>query len=164
MVVLARADLLYAVIGHLLTFPELTSLVDSAGGWQIDPRTGQPKGSGPRISGSVQDGWKMPTRSIWLKKSAGPEIAGNYELGIETSRLDIRCYGANGFEADGLWAMLHAILVPRTNSGRTASFIRSGCTVSDIRPEAGAISDVEPTTRYPYIWRPYIVTWTGDAL
>jgi hypothetical protein len=140
MVVQARADLLYAVIGHLLTFDELTSLVNSASGWQPG------KGSGPRISSSFQDGWKMPTRAIWLKKSAGP--AGDYEAGLQTTRIDVRCYGATGKEADDLWAMLDAILVPATGE-RMVSFTRNGCHVVNIRPEAGEMSDRERDTRYP---------------
>lgn len=154
MVVQARADLLYAVIGHLLSFPELTSLVNSAGGWQAG------KGSGARISSSFQDGWKMPTRAIWLKKSGGP--VGDYEAGLHTTRLDARCYGANGFEADQVWAMLDAILAPATGE-RTVSFARNGCRVVNIRPEAAEISDREQDTRYPYVWRPYLVDWRGVA-
>ena len=154
MPVVARADLLYAVIGHLLTFPELTSLIDSAAGWQPG------KGSGARIAPTFQDGWRMPTKSVWLKKSGGP--AGDYEAGLHTTRLDARCYGATGFEADQVWAMLDAILVPATGE-RFVSFTRGGCRVVDIRPEAGESSDRERDTRYPYVFRPYLVDWWGVA-
>jgi hypothetical protein len=148
MVVTARADLLYCLIGRLLSFPELTALVSSAGGWQ--------SGSGPRISGSIQDGWAMPTAAIWLKKSGGPP--GDYEIGEKTSRVDIRCYGAKAYEADHVWAMLDAILVPATGD-RTASFVLNGVHVSNIRPEGDAITDREPDTQYPYVWAPYLVDW-----
>jgi hypothetical protein len=149
MVVQARPDLLFGVIGHLLTFSELTSLVNSAGGWQSG-------GSGARISASFQEKWKMPTGAIWLKKAGGPP--GDYEVGIRTTRIDVRCYGPHGSAADDLWAMLDAVLVPATGE-RQVSFNLNGVTVIDIRPEADAISDREPQTLYPVVWAPYLVTW-----
>lgn len=149
MVVVARPDLLYAVIGYLLSFSELTSLVNSAGGWQSG-------GSGARISSSFQDKWKMPTGAIWLKKAGGPTP--DYEVGIQTQRIDVRCYGAAGFEADRLWAMLDPVLVPATGE-RQVSFNLHGVTVIDIRPEAAPISDREPQTNYSVVWAPYLVTW-----
>lgn len=149
MVVVARNDLLYSIIGRLLSFSELTSLVNSAGGWQAG-------GSGARISASFQDHWKMPASAIWLRKTGGP--APDYEVGIRTSRIDVRCYGATGYEADRVWAMLDAVLVPATGE-RASGFSLNGVNVIDIRPEADAIADREPDTRYPYVWAPYLVCW-----
>jgi hypothetical protein len=162
MVVVARADLIYSLNGYLRTFTaEWTALgLDSAAGWK-DPPPGRTKRTGPRISSEIQggdDGWKMPTRAIVLRKAGGPVIGDDYALGLKTTRIDTFSYGATGLEADQVWAMLDAILVPSTGS-RSASFTRSGCAIVDIRPEADALAQTDPDTGWRRVWAPFVVTW-----
>lgn len=157
MVVQARADLIYAVIGYVRSFTaEWSALqLNSAAGWKGG-------GSGLRISGERQggkDGWDMPTRAIRIRKAGGPNVADDYTLGIKHTRIQATCYGATGAEADKVWAMLDAILVPAGD--RAAGFVRSGCVVSDIVPESDAASLIDPDERWPYVEASYIATWVS---
>jgi hypothetical protein len=164
MVVIARSDLLYALAGYVRSFAaEWTALgLDSAGGWKTPPSgSGLAKRTGPRISGEIQGGdagWKLPTRAIVIRKAGGPNVGDDYTLGIKHTRIQATCYGGTGVEADGVWALLDAILVP--NSGdRPASFVRAGCRISDIVPESDAAALREPETQWPFVTASYVVTW-----
>lgn len=155
MVVQARADLIYAVNGYLRSFAEFTSMVGSNGGWKKPVAR-----SGPRISSEVQggdDGWKMPTRALVIRKAGGQPIGDDYALGLKTTRIDTFSYGATGAEADEVWALLDAILVP--TDGRPAGFGDDAIRVSDIRPDIDAAAQTEPVTGYRRVFAPYIVTW-----
>ena len=155
MPVLARPDLLYAVRGYLRSHAELAALVGSAGGWK------QPAvRSGPRISSEIQggsDGWKMPTRAIIVRKAGGPVDEEGYAQGITLTRLDTFSYGATGAEADEVWRLLDAILVP--TDGRPASFDWQGVAIGNIVPEAGEAMLVDPEAEWRYVFRPYVVLW-----
>lgn len=158
MTVAARSDLLYSIGGFLRSFTaEWHSVgLDSNSGWKLPNQR-----SGLRISSEIQggsDGWMMPTRAIVLRKAGGPVIGDDYTLGLKTTRIDTFSYGATGKEADDVWAMLDAILVPATGS-RSASFTLHGCTISDIRPEADALAQTDPQTGWRRVWAPYQVTW-----
>lgn len=168
MVVAARSDLLYAVNGYLRTFTaEWTALgLDSDAGWKRGPDPSQWR-SGPRISSEIQGGdygWKMlqdkATRAIVLRKAGGPVIGDDYTMGLKTTRIDTFSYGASGKEADDVWAMLDAILVPLQGS-RSASFTLHGCSVVDIRPEADALAQTDPETGWRRVWAPYVITWAS---
>lgn len=155
MVVAARSDLLYALIGHLRSYAaEWTAIgLDSSAGWKGG-------GIGPRISGEVNPGWVMPTRAIVLHKAGGPTIGDDYTMGLKTTRIDTFSYGATAADADGVWAMLDAILVPETGL-RSPGFTLHGVVVDDIRPEADALAQTEPDTGWRRVWAPYVVTWVS---
>lgn len=162
MVVAARADLVYAVNGYLRSFTaEWTALgLDSASGWKRAPDPSQQR-SGVRISSEIQggpNGWMMPTRAIVLRKAGGPVIGDDYTMGLKTTRIDTFSYGASGKEADDVWSLLDAILVP-SQGARSASFTLHGCMISNIRPEADALSQVDPDTGWRRVWAPFLVDW-----
>lgn len=154
--VVARPNLTYGLNGYLRTFPDLTALVSSNGGWK------QPaKKSGPRISQKLQggeDGWKMPTRAIVLRRAGGPIIGDDYTMGLWSTRIDTLSYGATGLEAEEVWAMLDAVLVPQTGQ-RNAAWSMNGVRVSDVVPETDAAMLTDPDTRWEYMFAPYIVRW-----
>lgn len=161
MVVAARADLLFTICGQLRTYgAEWAALgVDSVGGWKT-PDDPLDKKSGPRVSSEIQggpSGWNMPTRAIVLRKAGGPSIGDDYTMGLKTSRIDAFAYGATGKEADDVWALLDAILVP--TDGRAAGFILNGIAVSDIRPAVDALAQTEPDTGWRRVWASYFVDW-----
>jgi hypothetical protein len=164
MVVAARADLIYATVGRLRSFAaEWTALgLDSSAGWKTPPAgSGLVKRTGPRISGEIQgglNGWNMPTRALVLAKAAGPNIGDDYTMGIKHTRLQAKCYGATGAEADGVWGLLDAILVPNTGA-RDASFELHGCRISNIVPESDAAGLRELETQWPFVTASYLVTW-----
>lgn len=156
MVVVAPPSLIRALTAHVRSFAaEWHALgIDSAGGWRGS-------GSGLRIAGRVaggDNGWRMPTRGVLLRRSGGPTIGEDYALGIKTSRVDTFSYGATDAEAEAVWALLDAILVPVTGA-RSASFEINGVRVANIAPEADAASIVEPDTGWPRVFCPYLITW-----
>lgn len=162
MVVTARADIVYSLNGWLRTFADEWHAIglDSATGWKAAPDPSQQR-SGPRISSEIQggdNGWRMPTRAIVLRKAGGPVVGNNYTLGLKTTRIDTFSYGASGKEADDVWAMLDAILVPSQGS-RSAGFVLNGCVVSDIRPEVDALAQTDDATGRRRVWAPYLVDW-----
>lgn len=149
MVVVARVDLVGAVIARLRAFPELCALVG---------------GASPRISGVLQDAWAMPTSAIVVRKAGGPNDILT-TAGRRTSRVDITAYGSTGYNADRVWSMLDAVLVP--SQGTRASFtVTVGglpVRVNDVMSEAEAISDTDPVTAWPFVWCPYLFLWWADA-
>jgi hypothetical protein len=154
--VVARPDLLYALGGWLRSFSDLTALVSSSAGWKT-PGTR----SGPRISSEIQggpDGWNMPTRAIVLRKAGGPVIGDDYTMGLKRTRIDTHCYVATGLEADGVWAMLDAVLVPEAGL-RSASFVQNGVHIVDVIPEADATARTDQDTGWRSMWAPYVVLW-----
>lgn len=164
MVVAARADLIYATIGRLRSYTaEWTAMgIDSSAGWKTPPTgSGLVKRTGPRISGEIQgglNGWNLPTRALVLRKAGGPARGADYMLGLKTTRLQLTAYGATGVEAEGVWALADAILVPNTGA-RPASFELHGCRISDIAPESDAAALREPETQWPFVTTSYLVTW-----
>lgn len=162
MTVAARSDLLYSIGGYLRTFTTEWHAIglDSVGGWKAAPDPSQQR-SGLRISSEIQggpNGWAMPTRAIVLRKAGGPVIGDDYTMGLKTTRIDTFSYGATGKEADDVWAMLDAILVPATGS-RSASFTLHGCAIDDIRPEADALAQIDDKTGWRRVWAAYVCTW-----
>lgn len=147
MVVVARPDLIGAITGRLRSFSELTALVG---------------GGSPRISGSRDDDWAMPTTAVVVRKAGGPrdelETAGRL-----STRVDVICYGSTGYNADRVWAMVDAILVPA--QGTRASWRRTVggqvVRVDNVEREADAVSDVDPTTRWPFTFASYVFRWWG---
>lgn len=162
MVIAAHSDLLYGIVGYLRSFSSEwhTLGLDSAAGWK-QPLTR----SGLRISSEIQGGdlgWKMPTRAIVLRKAGGPTVGDDYALGIKTTRIDTFSYGATGQEADGVWALLDAILVPQTGL-RVAGFTRSGVTVVNVVPESDASALRDPDTDWRYVFASYAVKWMSGS-
>lgn len=143
MVVIAHADITGCMLARLRSFPELTALVG---------------GASPRISASFQESWAMPVKAVLLRKAGGPIIGDDYALGLKRTRIDVFCYGATGLDADRLWAMVDAILVPRQGE-HPASFHQAGCRVDTIVPEADADAQVEPDTGLHRVFSPYLVNW-----
>lgn len=157
MVVLARADLLYAVTDRLRSFSELTALVSSSAGWNGT-------GSGPRIGGERRtgpNGWAMPTQAIVVRRAGGPVRIEDVALGYKTSRLDIVCYGQTAKLAADVWRMLDAVLVPAQGGvgGQVASFTLHGARVDSVIPETDATSLVDPELRWPFVLAPYVFSW-----
>lgn len=156
MAVVALGDLVYAMIGRVRSYTELTDLVSSAAGWKGT-------GSGPRISGEIrggENGWKLPTRAVVLREAGGPAIGDDYTMGIMHTRIQITCYGATGAEAREVWGLVHPILAPKTGE-RSAAFTLRGCRVSDIVPEVSGAALREPDTGWPFVTASYIVTWVS---
>lgn len=140
------------MLSHLRGIPEVTDLVSSAAGW-TDGRTE------PRISGQLQDKWRMPTRAVRLRRTGGPIIGGDYSMGLWTSRIDVLCYGQDVRLAGGLLdVVLPALCVLQ---GNEASFIENGCQVGSVEPEADVFADVDPETTWPFAFAPLIVRWIG---
>lgn len=150
MVVAARVDLVGALIAHLRSYSELTALVG---------------GASPRISAQLQDAWPMPTGAVLLRKTGGTPADDEYTMGRRRTRIDVFCYGTTGRNADRVWAMVDAILVPQ--QGTRASFKRTvdGQTVrvDDIVPESDAIADVEADTGWNRVVASYQVRWWGNS-
>jgi hypothetical protein len=157
MVVVARADLLYAVTDRLRSFSELTTMVSSAAGWNGT-------GSGPRIGGerrSGANGWAMPTSAIVVRRAGGPVRLEDVGLGHKTSRLDIVCYGQTAKLAADVWRMLDAVLVPASGGvgGQHVSFTLHGARIDDVVPETDAMSLIDPELRWPFVLSPYVFSW-----
>ena len=153
MAVVARPDLIGAMLTRLRAIPEVAAQVSSSAGW-TDGRSGS-----PRISGAVQDAWKMPTRSIRLRRTGGPIVGSDYSLSLWSSRVDVLCYGATVLEASALLDLVLPALCPP--QGQSAGWTVNGCRVGSIEPEADAIATVEPDTQWPFAWAPLIVRWLG---
>lgn len=157
MVVVARPDLLGALIARLRAITELTALVATSAG-ATDGRTT------PRISGQRQDWWRMdpppvgPAHSILLQRTGGPP--GDYLGGLWFSRIDMTTYGPNNREATRLMDILLPTLCP-AQGGTSGSFIQSGVRVYDIAPEAEMLVTSDPERAWPFAWLPVVVTWNG---
>jgi hypothetical protein len=152
MAVAARPNLLSALRTHLLTFPEITSLVSSAGGW-TDGRTE------PRIASQIHDRWAMPTRAIRMRRTGGPLTENDASMGLYRARVDLFCYGGHPHEAQGLLDTVLPALCPL--QGTAAGFTHGPCRVALIEPEAECFTDVDPTTGWPFAWLPLSVLWLG---
>lgn len=152
MAVLARPDLIGAMLGHLRSISEITSDVSSAAGWK-DGRTE------PRISGTRQKLWKLPTKAVRLKRSAGPIRGQDFSMGLWTPRVDVFCYGQD----ERLAGALADIVMPAlcVLQGQTAGFTVNGCRIGSIEPEADVNVDLEPDTDFPVAWFPLIVSLLG---
>lgn len=149
---LARPDMLGALLVHLRDTPEVTDLVSSAAGW-TDGRTE------PRVSGSRQPKWKLPTRAVRLRRTGGPIIGQDFTMGLWTSRVDVLCYGQDERLAGGLMdIVLPALCVLQ---GNAAGFTVGNCRIGSIEPEADVIVDIEPGTEFPFAWCSVIVRWSG---
>ena len=146
MVVIARSDITGCMIARLRSFSELTALVGT---------------TPPRVSAVLQDAWSMPTKAVIIRRAGGTPRADDYTLGRLRTRFDVLCFGQNGLEADRVWAMVDAILVPAQGGvgGRTASFTLTGCRVDDIVPEGGPLADVDPGSGWPRVFASYQVSW-----
>lgn len=99
----------------------------------------------------------MPTRAIWLNRTGGPQAPGDYSMGIWRSRIDLYCYGGAGHEAQDLLDLVVPALCVR--QGTEASFTLRGCRVVEIVPEADALADINPQTRWPHVMIPIVVIW-----
>lgn len=157
MVVTAPPDIVGALLVRLRSFAvEWSALgLDSHAGWKGS-------GSGLRISGEIgggEHGWKMPTRGLIIRRAGGPIVGDDYAMGLYATRIDTVSYGPTGELAGAVWALLHAILVPKTGEQRYPSFTVAGCRVGNIVPEVGPVSDTERDTGYRYVFAPYIVQW-----
>lgn len=155
MPVLARPDLLGAMLSHLRGIPEVTALVSSAAGWK-DGRTE------PRISGQLQSQWNMPTRAVRLRRTGGPILGDDFTMGLWTSRVDVLCYGQDVRLAAGLLdVVLPALCVLQ---GNAAGFTEHGCRVGSIEPEADVFADVDPESEWPFAFLPLVVRWLGTPV
>lgn len=147
MVVVALPDIIGCLITRLRSFSELTALV----------------GSGtPRISGSRQDAWAMPTSAIIVRKAGGPPDD-LYTMGRQRTRIDLLCYGSDGRNADRVWAMAHRVLVPKQDTRASFKLTIGGqvVRVDQLIPESDAVSGTEPQTGYPRTFASYHVLWWG---
>lgn len=140
MAVVARPDLLGALIARLRATTEITALTST------------------RISGELQDAWTMPTHAVTLRRSGGPP--GDYLGGIWYSRIDVTAYGSTRREATRLLDIVLPALCP-LQGPPGGSFIQSAVRVYDIAPEAEMIADTEPDTGWPFAWMPLVVSWCG---
>lgn len=152
MVLIAQPNLISALRSHLLTFPEITSLVSSPAGW-TDGRTE------PRVASQIHDRWVMPTRAITLRLTGGPTDENDASMGLETARVDVQCYGSHPHEAQGLINLVVPALQPLQRT--PAGFTQGPCRIGSITREAAVIVDVNPTTGWPFAWVPMIVRWLG---
>jgi len=150
--VLARPDLLGAMLTHLRGISEVTELVSSSSGW-TDGRTE------PRISGQLQDKWKLPTRAVRLRRTGGPIIGTDFTMGLWSSRVDVLCYGQDVRLAAGLLDVVLPALC--TMQGNAAGFTEHGCRVGSVEPEADVFADIDPESHWPFAYLPLIVRWLG---
>jgi hypothetical protein len=149
MTVVARPDVLGAIVARLRSFSEITALVATAAG-ATDSRTT------PRVSGEKQNWWKMPTHAIWLNRTGGPIVGSDYLLGWWTQRLDVTCYGSSKYEATRLMELVLPALCPMQGE-RDGSFVQAGVRISDVFPESDIISDIEDDTKWHFSWLPVLV-------
>jgi hypothetical protein len=140
-VIVARGDIVKAMRSHLRAFPELTALVG---------------GAYPRISAELQPAWPMPSGAVLLRRAGGPP--GDL-LGRKVTRIDTFCYGSSGKQAQDIWAMLDAILVPEQGGSRPAQWRADGCRVDGVVSEADALAQVEPVSEWHRVFAPYLIYW-----
>lgn len=143
MAVIARPDLIGALIARLRAVTEVTALTST------------------RISAALQDAWNMPTHAVLLRAVGGPP--GDRQANILVTRLDVFCYGSTPLEAMRLWRLVDPALSP--DQSVVSSFTQTvggvRCRVYDIVPERLASSDVEPDTGWPRVSATYLVRWSG---
>ena len=147
MVVVARPDVLAAVLAQLRASAELTALTST------------------RITARLQPSWSgMPTYAVLVRPAGGPP--GNRQVNLMVSRIDTFCYGATEAQAASLWRLLDAVLCP--GQEREVGFIRTvdgvRCRVASVDPESMPTSGIEDGTRWPRTTCSYLVRWLGVAL
>lgn len=156
MVIVARPNVVGAVIQHLRSITELRTMVNSSAGW-TDGRV-----DNPRISAAIQDKWNMPTNAIVLRASGGPYHQ-DEQADILLQRIDFICYGSTAREATLLWCMLDAALRPPlgVSAAFTVTVDSADCRVLNVLREGGPISDRELNTLYQRIIAVYLMKYVG---
>lgn len=87
----------------------------------------------------------MPRAAVVVVASGG---AAQGETPLLQSRLDLRCYGATGYEAMSVWRAAYRALVPLR---RQTAFTAAGVRVLDAALESGPIQAIEPEVDWPLV-------------
>lgn len=144
--IVAVPDVVDSVRTYLSAVPEIAALVSSSSGWT--------NGSGPRVSGSINRGWKIPSISIVLRRAGGPGVD---ETALHTTRLDVRCLAGSTRDASRLWRTVHAALVPR--SPGITGWTAASCRVVDVDQDADPIPDDDTDVGWYVLVAPYLFRW-----
>jgi len=132
-----------ALITRLRSFSEITALVGT---------------SPPRVASEFKRAWTpaMPTYAIRLNRAGGrPSQIDSFR---KLSRVDVFCYGPDITRADMLMEIVEPALCP--GAAAANGFVQSGCVFFGIEPETDAIVTLDPDTKWPYAWMPFIVDWS----
>lgn len=152
MPVLARPDIVGALIAHVLLEADLTAVVST----RVSARF--------KKADWVHSTTGKPKNSVLLRAQGGPP--GKRQLNTMKSRITALCYGSNGHEAERTWAIFDAVFCPGQERPGSFHQVVNGvkCVVYDVQPESLPLTSVEPTTEYPRVVASYIVTWLGIPL
>ena len=149
--IVAVPDVVDSVRIFLSSVPEVAALVSSSSGWA--------KGSGPRISGSINRGWKVPSLAIVLRRAGG---AGIDETARHVTRLDVRCLAGSTRDAAMLWRTVHAALAPRPPG--ITGWAAASCRVTDVEQDADPIPDDDTDVGWYVLVAPYLFSWYEMAV
>jgi hypothetical protein len=138
MPIVPEPDFIGAVVGRLRSISDVTALTST------------------RISGQLQDDWfpgqTTAQHAVLVRRASGTDEP---ELDHFHPRLDIRCYGANEYEAGRLARIVKPALCPTRASGNPTSFTQGGCRVIDVAYEAGPFGSQEPETKWWFVQASY---------
>lgn len=144
MAVIARPDVIGAVIAHLRAVSELTALTST------------------RISGAKQDSWQLPSqRCLWVDGPKGAPLVASQGIPLWSMRIDFNAYGPTGLEAMKVWNVLDAALIP--DQGDSAQFSGTGVRVINVSHESGPFRVVEPETGHNVVLATYLFAYQAVA-
>lgn len=103
-----------------------------------------------RIGMEIPSGAEMPRSNVIVRKSGGAGSSAN--MPYYRARVDIQCYGANGFETMRLARAVQSALIPQDR--KSTRIQAQGCVIAGVGMESGHIG-LETPEGWSYVVAAY---------